>query len=44
MNDRIKRLREFIFDKHHHVFRRSAEDAGLANMAEEMKAAGMSYQ
>lgn len=44
MNDRIKRLRDFIFDKHHHSFRRSAEDAGLASMAEEMKAVGLSYQ
>ena len=44
MNERINRLREYIFDKHHHALRRTAEEAGLAGMAEEMKAAGMSYQ
>lgn len=44
MNERIKRLREYIFDKHHHALRRTAEEAGLVGFAEEMKAAGMSYQ
>ena len=44
MNERIKRLREYIFDKHHHALRRTAEEAGLIGLAEEMKAAGMSYQ
>ena len=44
MNERIKRLREYIFDKHHHALRRTAEEAGLIDLAEEMKAAGMSYQ
>ena len=44
MNERIKRLREYIFDKHHHSLRRTAEEVGFASMAEEMKAAGMSYQ
>ena len=44
MNDRIRHLRDFIFDKHHHALRRSAAEAGMANIAEEMKAAGMSYQ
>ena len=44
MNERIKRLREFIFDKHHHALRRTAEEAGLNGIAEEMKAAGLSYQ
>ena len=44
MNERIKRLREFIFDKQHHAFRRTAEEAGLVGMAEEMRAAGMNYQ
>ena len=44
MNERIKKLREYIFDKHHHSLRRTAEEAGLSGMAEEMRAAGMSYQ
>ena len=44
MNERIKRLREYIFDKHHHALRRTAEEAGLIGLADEMKAAGMSYQ
>ncbi len=44
MNERIKSLREYIFDKHHHALRRTAEEAGLIGLAEEMKAAGMSYQ
>ena len=44
MNERIKRLREYIFDKHHHALRRTAEEAGLIGLAEEMKAARMSYQ
>ena len=44
MNKRIIRLREFIFDKHHHLLRRTAEEAGLSDIADEMKAAGLSYQ
>ncbi len=44
MNERLKRLREYIFDKRHHTLRQTAEDAGLAHMAEEMRAAGLSYQ
>ena len=44
MNERIKKLRAYIFDKHHHSLRRTAEEAGLSGMAEEMRAAGMSYQ
>ena len=44
MNERIKRLRHYIFTKQHHPLRRTAEEAGLSGMAEEMKAAGMSFQ
>ena len=44
MEDRLKNLREFIFNKQHHCFRRTAEEAGVAGMAEEMRNAGMSYQ
>ena len=44
ISERIKRLREYIFTKQHHALRRTAGEAGLAGMAEEMKAAGMSYQ
>lgn len=44
MNERIKRLRHYIFTKQHHPLRRTAEEAGLSGTAEEMKAAGMSFQ
>ena len=44
MNERISHLRDYIFNKQHHALRCSAEAAGLANIAEEMKSAGMSYQ
>lgn len=44
MNERIKRLRHYIFTKQHHPLRRTAEEVGLSGMAEEMKAAGMSFQ
>ena len=44
MNVRINRSREFIFDKHHHLLRRKAEEAGLSGIADEMKAAGLRYQ
>ena len=44
MNERLKSLREYIFDKHHHAFRCTAEETGLSGIAEEMKAAGLSYQ
>ena len=44
MNERISHLRDYIFNKQHHALRCSAEAAGMANIAEEMKSAGMSYQ
>lgn len=44
MNERIERLRAFIFDHQHHHLRSTAEAAGLAGMAEDMKARGMSCQ
>lgn len=44
MNERLRELREYIFNKRHHSLRRRAEEAGLADMADRMKAEGMSYQ
>ena len=44
MNERVKNLREFIFNKKHHSLRRRSEEAGLAGMAARMAAEGLSYQ
>ncbi len=45
MNDRIKALKKYIVDdKFHHTFRRDAKSAGLEDLAENFRSAGLSPQ